>query len=237
MEAPAMLPSQSPLGLGRGWRGVGDQLFFLLSVERKQSGKWGVRTVSRRARPAARPASGSLAPSLWAAGSAGQAAGPVSALHGIHRRGGKKTGSEGGKGVRVTLPNAPSSHSQCVLALGASWRLARGQWIPPEPVCGDLGLSYPGVPDVPCTIISLTTVSVCPDLRTGALRRAVRSALSSRRAESAVRLKRSRITRVCQTRRGDRGASRSSAPWPCGPPSLFREDQDWLGSGLARGRH
>lgn len=227
-----MLPLQGRLGLGRGWGGVGDQLFFLLSVERKQSGKWGVRTVSRRARPAVRPASGSLAPSLWAASSAGQAAGPVSALHGIHRRGGKKSGSEGGEGVRVALPHAPSSHSHCVLTLGASWRLARGQWIPPEPVCGDLGLSYSGVPDVPCTSISLTPVSVCPDLRTEALRRAVRSALSSRRPESAVRLRWSRITRVCQFQARKKGsvkilctlALRSSQPLQGG-------------SGLARGRH
>lgn len=84
-EAPAALPLQGLLGLGRGWRGIGDQLFFLLSVERKQSGKWRVRTVSRRACPAARPASGSLAPSLGAASSAGQAAGPVSTLDGIPR--------------------------------------------------------------------------------------------------------------------------------------------------------
>lgn len=115
-EAPAALPLQGPLGLGRGWRGVGDQLFFLLSVERKQSGKWSVPTVSRRARPAARPASGSLAPSLGAASSAGSAAGRVSTLRGIQRRGGKRTGSEGGKGVRGARGRSPtrSQHTQPV---------------------------------------------------------------------------------------------------------------------------
>lgn len=55
--------------------------------------------------------------------------------------------------------------------------------------------------------------------------RAVRSVSWSRRLDNAVRLSRSR---VCQSRRGDRGALRSSAPWPCGPPSLFMEGQDWL---------
>lgn len=107
------LPSQGPLGLGRGWRGVGDQLFFLLSIERKQSGKWSVRTVSRRARPSARPASGSLAPSLGAASSAGPAAGPVSALHWIYHRGKKKTGSEGGEGLQGRSPTR-SQHAQLV---------------------------------------------------------------------------------------------------------------------------
>lgn len=107
-----MLPSQGLLGLGRGWRGVGDQLFFLLSVERKQSGKWSVRTVSRRASPAARPASGSLAPSLGAASSSGPAAGPVSALHWIYRRG-EKTGSESEEGLQGCSPKR-SQHAQPV---------------------------------------------------------------------------------------------------------------------------
>lgn len=116
-------------------------------------------------------------PSLGAASLAGQAAGPVSALHGIQRRDGKKIGSEGGEGVQGAPGRSPtrSQHTQSVrLDFGRLLASGKGTVDP-----SGAGLRGPGsgfrsvvlcASISPCTSISLSPVSVHPDLRTGALR-------------------------------------------------------------------
>lgn len=140
--------------------GVGDQLFFLLSVERKQSGKWSVRAVSGRAvQPRApplahlRPASEPLAAPLRTGKRSPRAAC-------ITDEGGRPGRGFGKRGASSLL--CLSSHSRCALALGASWRLSSGQWIPLEPVCPDLGLSCPRGPDVRCASIFPVPASISP---------------------------------------------------------------------------
>lgn len=162
-EAPATLPLQGPAGLGAWLERRGGTVVFPV-ICRKET-KWEVEcgTVSGWAVPPRAPPpahSGLPAPPGPAA------PGPVSTVHGVHLRagrnglqwGGGRSGSAG-----LALLHSPSTHGRGALTLGASWRLAR-QWMPAEPGCGDLGLSCPGVPDVPCASISPSSVAVSPNL-------------------------------------------------------------------------
>lgn len=136
----------------------------------------------------------------------------------IHGRGGKKTELEGGKGVPGARGSSPtrSQHAQPVrlefggLLVSGKWTVdpsgasLRGPgpelpWGSARPLC-----PHPPVPASPLHLSLCALIS-----GQGLSRRAVRSVLCSRHLDSAVRLSSSR---VCQSRRWDRGATRSSAP-------------------------